>query len=211
MCFSKFSSQRSLEGHNKEIHGKILASPEAFICDVCGNISQRKGVYRSTRNFILTKNSNVKIVLQFSKLSAASNKLKVHTKEQYLCDQCLKTFSCKASLTQHVKTHGICNKTMKCDYCESTFSSKSKLKHHTLKCMCVLPKQIREQKMVHIMMKVEQEGERLNKVLNEIENKLVQIKNKPTRYFQMIRDLENKILSDHTYFEKQPRRRKLLK
>ena len=75
---------------------------------------------------------------------------------------------------------------------------------------CVLPKQIREQKMVHIMLKVEQEGERLNKVLNEIETKLVHITNKPARYFQMIRDLENKILSDQTYFEKHPRRRKLL-
>ena len=60
------------------------------------------------------------------------------------------------------------------------------------------------------MLKVEQEGERLNKVLNEIENKLVHITNKPTRYFQMIRDLENKILSDHTYFEKQSRKWKLL-
>ena len=115
-----------------------------------------------------------------------------------MCDQCPKTFTCKANLKLHVKTHDVGDNSMKCDYCESTFSSKSKLKHHTLKCMCVLPKQIREQKMVHIMMKVEQEGERLNKVLNEIENKLVQIKNKPTRYFQMIRDLENKILSDHT-------------
>ena len=122
-----------------------------------------------------------------------------------MCDQCPKTFTCKANLKLHVKTHDVGDNSMKCDYCESTFSSKSKLKHHTLKCMCVLPKQIREQKMVHIMMKVEQEGERLNKVLNEIENKLVQIKNKPTRYFQMIRDLENKILSDHTYFEKKSR------
>ena len=48
------------------------------------------------------------------------------------------------------------------------------------------------EKMVHVMLKVEQEGERLNKVLNEIENKLVHITNKPTRYFQMIRDLRTK-------------------
>ena len=48
------------------------------------------------------------------------------------------------------------------------------------------------EKMVQVMLKVEQEGERLNKVLNEIENKLVHITNKPTRYFQMIRDLRTK-------------------
>ena len=60
-------------------------------------------------------------------------------------------------------------------------------------------------------MKVEQEGERLNKVLNDIENKLVQIKNKPTRYFQMIRDLKNKILSDDTYFEKKIKKEEIVK
>ena len=46
---------------------------------------------------------------------------------------------------------------------------------------CVLPKQIREQGLVHIMLKVEQEGERLNKQLNELEDNLHHIKHKPTR------------------------------
>ena len=46
------------------------------------------------------------------------------------------------------------------------------------------------------MLKVEQEGERLNKELNEIEGKLVHIKDKPLRYFQVIRDLENKLFSN---------------
>ena len=63
--------------------------------------------------------------------------------------------------------------------------------------------------MVHIMLKVEQEGERLNKVLNEIETKLIHIKDKPTRYFQLIRDLENKIFSDRSLFETRKRRQQI--
>ena len=51
------------------------------------------------------------------------------------------------------------------------------------------------------MLKVEQEGDRLNKILKEIETKLIHIKDKPTRYFQMIRDLENKTFCDQTYFQ----------
>ena len=55
---------------------------------------------------------------------------------------------------------------------------------------------------------MEQEGERLNKELNEIEAKLVHIKNKPFRYFQVIRDLENKIFSNRKYFETRKRNKK---
>ena len=51
------------------------------------------------------------------------------------------------------------------------------------------------------MLKVEQEGERLNKQLNELEERLLHIKHKPTRYFQLIRDLENKNFSDKNNFQ----------
>ena len=74
---------------------------------------------------------------------------------------------------------------------------------------CVLPKQIREQGLVHIMLKVEQEGERLNKQLNELEDNLLHIKHKPTRYFQLIRDMENKIFSNKKFFKDNARKRKM--
>ena len=74
---------------------------------------------------------------------------------------------------------------------------------------CVLPKQIREQGLVHIMLKVEQEGERLNKQLNELEVGLVHIKDKPKKYFQLIRDYENKIFTDKSLFQTNKRKRKL--
>ena len=74
---------------------------------------------------------------------------------------------------------------------------------------CVLPKQIREQGLAHIMLKVEQEGERLNKELNELEDRLLHIKHKPTRYFQLIQDLQNKIYRDKSTFETNKRKRKL--
>ena len=45
-----------------------------------------------------------------------------------------------------------------------------------------------------------------NKV-NELESKVIHIKDKPTRYFQMIRDLENREYSDNTYFQTKKRKR----
>ena len=62
---------------------------------------------------------------------------------------------------------------------------------------------------MHVMLKVKQEGERLNKVLNDLESKLVHIKDKPTRYFQMIRDLENREFSDKTCFQSKKRKRQI--
>ena len=59
------------------------------------------------------------------------------------------------------------------------------------------------------MLKVEQEGERLNKQLNELEVGLVHIKDKPTKYFQLIRDYENKIFTDKSLFQTNKRKRKL--
>ena len=59
------------------------------------------------------------------------------------------------------------------------------------------------------MLKVEQEGERLNKELNELETKLIHIKDKPTRYFQLIRDLEN-FFCDRSFFETKKRKRKIV-
>ena len=56
------------------------------------------------------------------------------------------------------------------------------------------------------MLKVEQEGERLMKDLNELENKQTHIKHKPTRYFNLIRDWDNKVFCDRTYFETKKRK-----
>ena len=83
-----------------------------------------------------------------------------------------------------------------CDKCGKKFTAKTNLTRH-------------EKTHVHIMLKVEQEGERLNKTLNELEDRLLHIKHKPTRYFQVIRDLENKHFNDNNHFKTNSRKRKL--
>ena len=137
MCFSKFSSQKILEDHKKGIHGKSLASREAFICDVCGKNFSAKRTLQEHKKLYLGQDFKYKECSSSFKTESSlkQHQINVHTKENYLCEQCPKTFTCKANLKQHVKTHNVGDNSMKCDYCESTFSSKSKLKHHTLKCM----------------------------------------------------------------------------
>ena len=55
----------------------------------------------------------------------------------------------------------------------------------------IFSKFIREKKSVYKFLQLEQEGERLNKILNELETKYKNIKNKAYRYFKMKEDLEN--------------------
>ena len=55
----------------------------------------------------------------------------------------------------------------------------------------VFPRFIREQNICYKMLKLEQEGERLHHVLNEIERRYENIKNKPLRYFYMLLEYEN--------------------
>ena len=45
------------------------------------------------------------------------------------------------------------------------------------------------------MLKVEQEGERINKVLNEIETNLVHMKKKSLRYFILLKTYENRLMT----------------
>ena len=99
MCFSKFSSQRSLEDHNKEVHGKTLASPEAFICDVCGKNFMAKRSLQEHKKLHLDQEFKCKECSSIFKTerSIKQHQINVHTKEHYLCDQCPKTFTCKAS------------------------------------------------------------------------------------------------------------------
>ena len=55
----------------------------------------------------------------------------------------------------------------------------------------VAPKQIREQGSVYRMMKIEQQGEKLHKKLNDLDRQFGNIKNKSKRFFYMLRELEN--------------------
>jgi len=101
----------------------LEASPEAFICDVCGKNFALKRNLQEHKKLHLDQEFKCKECPSIFKTerSIKQHQINVHTKEQYLCDQCPKTFTCKGSLKQHVKTHDVGVKTMKCDYCESTF------------------------------------------------------------------------------------------
>ena len=66
---------------------------------------------------------------------------------------------------------------------------------------CVMPKHIREQKIYYKMLKVEQEGERVNKVLNEIETTLIHMKKKPLRYFLLLKTYENRLVTSRRNFQ----------
>ena len=66
---------------------------------------------------------------------------------------------------------------------------------------CVLPKHIREQKIYYKMLKVEQEGERINKVLNEIETTLIHMKKKSLRYFILLKTYENRLMTSKKNFQ----------
>lgn len=51
----------------------------------------------------------------------------------------------------------------------------------------VFPKYIREQNIVYQMLKLEQEGERIHKELNQLEQSLGNIRNKPFRYYHLLK------------------------
>ena len=55
----------------------------------------------------------------------------------------------------------------------------------------VFPRFIREQNICYKMLKLEQEGERLHHVLNEIERRYENIKKRPLRYFYMLLEYKN--------------------
>ena len=55
----------------------------------------------------------------------------------------------------------------------------------------VAPKQIREQGAVYKMMKIEQQGEKIHKQLNDLDRQFGNIRNKAKRFFYMLRELEN--------------------
>ena len=57
--------------------------------------------------------------------------------------------------------------------------------------MWKLQKQIREQGSVYKMMKIEQQGEKLHKKLNDVDRQFGNIKNKSKIFFYMLRELEN--------------------
>ena len=51
------------------------------------------------------------------------------------------------------------------------------------------------------MLKVEQEGERINKVLNEIETTLIHMKKKSLRYFILLKTYENRLMTSKKNFK----------
>ena len=64
----------------------------------------------------------------------------------------------------------------------------------------VFPRFIREQNICYKMLKLEQEGERLHHVLNEIERRYENIKKQPLRYFYMLLEYENLEKCDMSIF-----------
>ena len=65
----------------------------------------------------------------------------------------------------------------------------------------VFPNFIRQQNICYKMLKLEQEGERLHHVLKMIEKKYLNVKNKPLRYFYLIKDYENMLKCDMSIFD----------
>ena len=55
----------------------------------------------------------------------------------------------------------------------------------------VAPRKIREQGAVYRMMKIEQQGKKIHKQLNDLDRQFGNIRNKSQRYFYMLRELEN--------------------
>ena len=57
----------------------------------------------------------------------------------------------------------------------------------------VFPKYIREQNIVYKMLKLEQAGEALHKELNDLERSLLNMRNKPFRYYHLLKAYYNKL------------------
>ena len=66
----------------------------------------------------------------------------------------------------------------------------------------VMPKQIREQRIVNKCLRLEQNGERLNKILNDSERTYRNIYNRGERYFKIKKELEGKMLINSDKFKK---------
>ena len=94
--------------------------------------------------------------------------------ESFCCETCGKEFTQKKNMLRHQNIH--LQEEYKCKECNSTFKSHRTLKEHNMK----------------IHRSETYSCDSCDKELNEIENKLIHVKEKPLRYFQLIRDLEKK-------------------
>ena len=65
----------------------------------------------------------------------------------------------------------------------------------------VFPKFIREQNLCYKMLKLEQAGEKVHSILNDLERLLSGIKNKETRYFILLKEYENLLRCDLKNFK----------
>ena len=71
-----------------------------------------------------------------------------------------------------------------------------------------MPTIIRNEKgRMYRYLKIEQAGEKIHKRLNELEKMYQSVSSKPTRYYYMLRDIENENLCDFSMF--QPKKRNL--
>ena len=93
------------------------------------------------------------------------------------------------------------------DVCESwgdyfpVHFSKKNITRKMNSLIMVFPNFIRQQNICYKMLKLEQEGERLHHVLKMIEKKYLNVKNKPLRYFYLIKDYENMLKCDMSIFD----------
>ena len=68
---------------------------------------------------------------------------------------------------------------------------------------CVLPRDIRATGDYYKYLKLEQEGERLHNVLNDLERQFASVKNQALRYFLMMKELTNRQNCDLSIFNKE--------
>ena len=94
----------------------------AFLCDDCGKEFTAKRSLTRHKKIILLKIStvikcdgvyNTKRLLQ-------DHQTRMHSDILYPCEQCKKSFTCKAFLQKHTQRHSTTDKTFECEYCEKS-------------------------------------------------------------------------------------------
>ena len=160
-----------------------------YICDQCGksftlgtNLSRHKQVH------VNGKFSCNNCFLKFSsQLSLDQHRRTVHgvveNPSGFCCETCGKSYKQKKHMLRHQQSHT--KQDHKCNTCNSTFKTERNLTEH-MDTSHSNKSYYLESKLVHI-----------------------KLKDKPTRYFQMIRDLENLEFSDKTCFQSKKRKRQI--
>ena len=123
--------------------------------------------------------------------------LTLHNNEKLDCSICNKSFGSKFHLQKHDKRHNNRELLFECGQCGNNFWSKSSLtkhtqtKHNNFVFGCLYWSE--RPGIINKILRLKQEGEHLHAVINRIERNLTMTLNKSTRYWQVLRDYENKL------------------